>query len=125
MAIKELICIGCPMGCSLKVLMENGEAVRVEGHTCRKGEEYGKKECTHPMRTVTSTITLEGGILPRVPVKTKTEIPKEKIRECMEAIHTARAAAPVTIGQCLIENIAGTGVDIVACRDIKRSETDA
>lgn len=118
--MKEFICIGCPMGCPLKVFMENGEAVRVQGNTCKKGEEYGKKECIHPMRTVTSTIQLEGGMLTRVPVKTKTEIPKEKIRECMEVIRRTKVTAPVVIGQCLIENAAGTGVDVVACRNIEK-----
>ena len=34
---KNLICIGCPMGCPLTVKMEHGEVVSVTGNTCKRG----------------------------------------------------------------------------------------
>ena len=51
---KNLTCIGCPLGCALKVTID-GENVTVTGNTCKRGADYGAKEVTHPMRIVTST----------------------------------------------------------------------
>ena len=53
---RELICIGCPLGCMLTVDIENGEVVNVEGNTCPRGKAYAEKEVTNPMRIVTSTV---------------------------------------------------------------------
>ena len=72
METKELICIGCPLGCGLRVeLNEKGEAVSVSGNTCKRGEEYGKREVTAPVRTVTSIVKVQGGkapVVPRTPI---------------------------------------------------------
>lgn len=115
--VKELTCISCPLGCPLKVeLDENGGVVSVTGNTCKRGEEYGKKEVTAPTRTVTSTIKVEGASVPVTSVRTKTDIPKEKIFACMEAIRQAKVKAPVHIGDIVIQNVAGTGVDVAATK---------
>ena len=74
---RELICIGCPMGCRLAAEIEDGVVTHVTGNTCRRGEEYAKKECVAPMRTVTGTVALRGGRLPVLPVRTNGEVPKE------------------------------------------------
>ena len=34
MSERELICIGCPMGCPIVVKMEDGKVVSVTGNTC-------------------------------------------------------------------------------------------
>lgn len=113
----ELTCIQCPIGCALTVTVD-GEEVAVEGNTCPRGREYGIKEVTRPSRTVTSTIPVEGGELPRVSVKTRTDIPKDKISDVMAAIRSTALRAPVKIGQTVIENAAGTGVDIIATKTV-------
>lgn len=116
--VRELICISCPLGCSLKVeLDENGAVLSVTGNTCKRGEEYGKKEVTAPTRTVTSTVKVEGASVPVTPVRTKTDIPKEKIFACMEEIRKAVVKAPVHIGDVVLHNVAGTGVDVTATKD--------
>ena len=62
MAIIQLTCISCPLGCPLKVETdEKGAVVQVTGNTCKRGEIYGRKEVTAPERTVTSTVKVEGG----------------------------------------------------------------
>jgi CxxC motif-containing protein len=66
--VKELTCIVCPKGCALKVTLEGKEILKVEGHTCRRGEVYAKDECLTPMRTLTTTAAVIGGGV--VPVKT-------------------------------------------------------
>lgn len=117
MAIQELTCISCPLGCPLKVELDGqGQVLSVTGNTCRRGEEYGKKEVTAPTRTVTSTVRVEGGGVPVVSVRTKRDIPKEKIFACMEEIRKAVAKAPVRIGDVIIHNVAGTGVDVAATK---------
>ena len=37
---RELICIGCPMGCLLTVTLNQGKVEKVAGNTCPKGEAY-------------------------------------------------------------------------------------
>ena len=58
---RELICIGCPMGCPLTVQLEDGEILSITGQTCKRGEVYARNEVTNPTRIVTSTVMVEGG----------------------------------------------------------------
>ncbi len=114
---KTLICIGCPKGCLITVDKNKDGSLAITGNTCKKGEDYARNEMTAPKRTVTSVIKITGGKNRVVPVKTKEEIPKNKIWECMEAISAASVKAPVKLGDILIGNVAGTGVDVVATAD--------
>lgn len=115
---KNLICINCPMGCSITVRMEQGRVVSVSGNTCKRGEDYAKKEVTDPRRIVTSTVRVAGGDAPVVSVKTKQDISKDKIFDCMEAIREICVTAPVRIGDVILKNVADTGVDIVATKSV-------
>lgn len=114
----ELTCIGCPMGCPLVVEMENGAVSKVTGNTCPRGDAYGRKEVTNPTRIVTSTVRVEGGTLPVVSCKTRTDIPKGKIFDVARALKTVTVPAPVTIGQVLVDNVADTGVGIIATKNV-------
>lgn len=116
---KNLICIGCPMGCPLTVKMEHGEVVSVTGNTCKRGDIYARKEVTNPTRIVTSTVRVTGGNEAMVSVKTKEDIPKGKIFDCVKALKSVEAAAPVYIGDVLVKNIAGTGVDVIATKNVE------
>lgn len=113
----ELICIGCPMGCLMTAVKNNGDLF-VQGNTCPRGAEYAKKELTNPCRMLTSSVPVKNGETARVSVKTKGEIPKEKITECMKVVHTLLAEAPVEIGDIICTDIAGTGVDLVATKAV-------
>ncbi len=112
--VRDLTCVRCPMGCQIQVTLEGGEVTNVTGNTCPRGEEYARNEVVHPMRTVTSTVKVEGGVLPVVPVKTQHDIPKDKIMEAMEEINQVVVPAPVRIGDVLKEDLCGTGVALVA-----------
>lgn len=114
---RELICIGCPMGCPLVVELEGSDVVSVTGQTCKRGEVYARKEVTNPTRIVTSTVKVEGGKVDMVSVKTRDDIPKGKIFECVKALKDVTVKAPVQIGDVIVANVAGTGVDIVATKD--------
>lgn len=115
---KDLICIGCPLGCSMKVEVEGNQVLHVEGNTCKRGEDYARKEITNPTRIVTSSVIVEGGSQAVVPVKTRQDIPKGKIRESMSALKGIKVTAPVRIGDVIVSNVAGTGIDIVATKHI-------
>ena len=115
---RELICIGCPLGCPLTVEMKGTEVVSVTGNTCPNGDRYARKEVTDPRRTVTSTVRVLGGSLPVVSVKTAQDIPKNKIFDCMQELATIRDKAPVQEGDVIVSNIANTGVSVIATKEI-------
>lgn len=118
---RELICINCPLGCPLTVTIENGEVIKVTGNTCPRGEAYGRKECTNPTRIVTSTVRIEGGSLPVISVKTASDIPKGKMADVVSELKNVILTAPVHIGDVVVENIAGTGVNVIATRNVLSS----
>ena len=119
MAMKELICIGCPMGCQLTVDMRSDQEMLVTGNTCPRGEAYAKKELTHPTRIVTSTVKVIGGNKPYVSVKTASDIPKDKIMACMKALQKISVKAPVHMGEVIIENVAETGSMVIATKSVQ------
>ena len=114
----NLICIGCPLGCPLTVEMEGSEVKAVSGNTCPRGDAYARKELTNPTRIVTSTVRVAGGRLAMVSVKTASDIPKGKIFECVKALKDVEVKAPVKIGDVIVENVAGTGVNIIATKNV-------
>lgn len=115
---RELTCIGCPLGCTLTVTMDQGGLLEVSGNTCKRGDAYARKEVTHPTRIVTSTIKVSGGTVPIVSCKTKSDIPKDKIFDCIKAISGVTASAPIAIGDILLSDAAGTGIDVIATKDV-------
>lgn len=115
MAQKNMICITCPRGCHLSVDTQTGA---VTGNSCEKGAEYGKNELFHPMRVLTTTVRLEGKTGSRLPVKTAGPIPKELLFKAMEEANSRIVHSPVHTGDVILENIAGSGVALVACKEM-------
>lgn len=118
--VKEMTCIVCPMGCPLRVTMDGEEIVRVEGNTCPRGKNYAITEVTAPRRVLTSTVRVEGGHLPLCPVRTQGDIPKGLLFDAMGEVNALNIQAPVAIGDVLIPDICGTGVSLIACRNIRK-----
>lgn len=119
METRNLTCIGCPLGCSLSVEMNNGEVVSVTGNTCPRGDAYARKEVTNPTRIVTSTVRVSGGVAVMVSCKTKEDIPKGKIFEVTKALTDVVVPAPVKIGEVVLANVADTGVDVIATKNVE------
>ncbi len=118
---KELTCIVCPMSCHLEVTLDdNGEIVSVTGNTCKRGDKYARTELTSPVRMLTSTVKLEGGLYKRLPVITSDNIPKGSMAEVMEAISKVEIVAPVKINDIIIEDVCGLGVNIIASRSMEK-----
>lgn len=114
---RIMTCIGCPMGCELTVEVEDGKAVSVTGNTCGIGKKYAETEVSAPVRTITTTAMSDEGI--PVPVKTKENVPKDKITDVVRCIKNTRVKLPVRIGDIIAENVAGTGVAAVATKNVK------
>lgn len=119
MEIRNLTCIGCPMGCPLTVKLEDTEVISIEGNSCKRGAVYGKKEVTDPTRIVTTTVRVSGGTEPVVSVKTKEDIPKDKIFACIRAMKEITVPAPVHIGDVILRDVAHTGVDMIATKNVE------
>ena len=114
--MKELVCIVCPKGCRLHVDDENGYTVT--GNSCPRGAEYGKNEIQNPTRVLTSTVRLSGGAYRRCPVKTEKAVPKGKLLDIMKELNRVEVASPVSIGQVVLTNAAGTGVNVVVTKSL-------
>ena len=114
--IKNLICICCPMGFHLEVDIDKSS---VKGNSCKRGEDYGIMEVTDPKRIVTTTVKILESSEKLLPVKTKEGIPKDLIFKCMEELKEVKVKAPIEVGDVIIKNILGTGVDIVSCRTLR------
>ncbi|MBO8173915.1 MAG: DUF1667 domain-containing protein [Thermococcus sp.] len=116
--VYEFLCIRCPKGCRLKVMVEEGR-VTVDGYECLEGKKYGEEEVKNPKRIVTSTVRILNAKYPRLPVRTAEPVPKDKILDVINALKGVVVKAPVKRGQVIIENVAETGVDVIAERDME------
>lgn len=119
MGDKEIICIVCPMGCQM-VVSGNGDSTgwTVSGNACARGEKYGIKELSDPTRVLTTTVKLKRGRCKRLPVRSDAPIPKDRILDCMKVLNSVEVEAPVRMGGIIVENILGTGANIISARSI-------
>ena len=107
-------CITCPAGCMITVNVRDGAITGILGNSCERGEEYARSEVTSPVRMITSIVRADRADMPVVSVRTRNAIPKDKIDECVSALQKINVSAPVSIGDVIIEDVAGTGIDIIA-----------
>jgi CxxC motif-containing protein len=118
---KEFICIVCPNSCRLKVSGEGG-VFKVSGNECKRGEQHGIQEYQEPLRMLSTTVAVQGGALPRLPVISTGEIPKIKLNECLALLYKMELAAPLRCGETIVKNICGTGADVIASRTLNRKK---
>ena len=117
METRNFICINCPLGCPLTVTLDGGQIVSVTGNTCKRGAAYAEAEILHPERMLTTTVTVDGRRR-MLAVRTRSAIPKDKIFDAMHVLYGAHAAAPVRIGDVIVPDICGTGVDVIASENL-------
>ena len=116
---QEVTCIVCPLGCRILVKTDGTTADVVEGNKCKKGVEYAQSEALDPRRMLTSSIYIEDGNWPLVSVKSTQPVPKGKVFAVLAEIKKTTVKAPVTSGQVLLKNVAGTGINIVATKTVQ------
>lgn len=121
--IKELICVICPNGCQLQAEIQEGEppvVTDVTGNLCDKGPDWARQEIINPMRTIASSVLVDDGDFPMVSVRTDSPISLKKIFDVMEEIRSLRIKAPVSIGDLIIEDVAGLPCNIIATRNVQK-----
>jgi len=116
--LQEIICVACPKGCRLEVTRKEGE-ILVTKEGCKRGIEYAVNEIKDPRRMVASTVRVSNALHPLVPVYTSAPFPKGRIRELLAEIRKVNLFTPVKMNQVIIENALGTGINVIASRDLK------
>jgi CxxC motif-containing protein len=94
--------------------------VEVRGNSCKRGLEFARQEHSDPRRMVTTTVRVEGGRWARLPVRTREAVPKAEVLALCRALHALTLTAPVAMGTVVLTDALGTGVDVVASRDMPR-----
>jgi len=117
----EIICVACPHGCRLEATRQEGGEILISNAGCKRGQEYAINEITDPRRMVATTVRINHGIHPLLPVYTSAPFPKGRIQDLLREIRKVELKAPVNAGQVVLADALGTGIDVVASRDIKSS----
>jgi len=118
---KKLVCVSCPVGCELEVEVEAGQVISVAGNRCPRGEAYAREEVIDPKRVLPTSVKVMGGELPLVSVRTDRPIPKRLIPRAMEVIRGLAVPAPVGLGQVLVQDLVGTGANLIATRAVPKA----
>ncbi len=116
---EKIICITCPKGCTLEVTREGQTVLKVDGSGCKRGSKYVEEELKDPRRMIASTVRIRGGLHPLLPVYTATPFPKPRIRELLAALRQVEVCAPVRMGDVVLADALGTGIDVVASKTIQ------
>lgn len=115
---RSFLCVSCPIGCPLSVDLEGGKFSMVSGNKCPMGAGYARNEVTNPLRLFTSVVQVEGGALPVCPVRSENPVPLARILDIAGELASVKVSAPIRIGQVILPDVCGVGVDIVATRDL-------
>jgi len=118
--VKVIRCIVCPTGCAIQAIDDGKGNVTFEGHTCKRGLEYAEQEYYEPKRILTTTIRVENGFLPLIPVRTDTPILKDKLKDVLKEIAKIKVQPPIKMGDKLIENVLDLDANVVASRDLNK-----
>ena len=114
---KDLVCIVCPVGCRLKITGTIDD-MTVTGESCKKGIAYAHEEMINPVRMVCTTVRITGGVHSVIPVKTDRAIADKFKLEVVKAVKDIVLASPVKMGDVIVSDLFGTGVNLVAERDM-------
>ncbi len=118
--MKEIICVVCPKGCRVQVRGQAGRVDEISGHQCARGEKYARSEFLDPRRILTSSVRLSGPGRNLLPVRSSEPLPRDRLLDCMAEIKKRRVDRPVAMHQVIIENILGTGVNMIACLPLEK-----
>jgi CxxC motif-containing protein len=116
--VKVIRCIVCPTGCEIKAIKDPKGDISFEGYTCKRGLEYAEQEFYEPKRILTTTMLVENGLLPLIPVRTDIPILKEKLKDALIVIAKNKVKAPIKMGDVLIKNILNLDANVIASRDL-------
>ena len=115
----ELTCVVCPNGCLLTVWQKDGKT-HVEGAACKNGVRYGETELTDPRRVLTTSVAVNGGVLPLVSVRSTAPIQKRFLKDAVAALRHVTVDAPVRIGDPVYEDPA-MELTLLASRNVDKA----
>ncbi|MGC9359209.1 MAG: DUF1667 domain-containing protein [Anaerolineae bacterium] len=115
---RSLICVTCPVGCNLTVVLDGDEIVEVRGAGCRRGEDFVREELTDPRRMLASTVRVAGGRYPLVPVRSVEPLPKALLLPTAQLLREIVLRAPVAEHQVVLQDVLDSGVSIVTSRSM-------
>ncbi|GIM29248.1 molybdopterin oxidoreductase [Clostridium polyendosporum] len=118
--VFKVICTVCPNGCKMNIHELSAGNYDIIGYRCEKGKKYAEQEITNPARILTATIKINNGFIKRLPVRSKESIPKNTILKIIEILKKVEIEAPVSVGDIIIENILGTGINIIASKSVPK-----
>ncbi len=126
---RELVCISCPVGCRLEAERNDDGSLTVTGNQCPKGEEWAREEINAPKRVVTTTVAVDAGgrgknDRSRVPVRTDKPLPVESIAPLLQKLHSMTVQAPVRLGDIILGDFEGTGVNVTASLSLDVKQAD-
>ncbi len=113
-------CIVCPIGCQAELTVKSRQVLDVKGCSCERGIAYAVEEYVAPKRVLTTSVRIRNGSIYMLPVRTSKPIPRELLRKAMDTLLKVEVVAPVKIGELVLGNLLGTGVDVVASRSVPR-----
>ena len=113
----------CPSECALTIetrIDENGveHVLSVQGNRCARGRKFAEQEIIRPMRILATTIVVRGGDEKLLPVRTARPIPRDLHLSAMRDIRHTSVPAPVHMGDVVMSDLLGTGVDLVASMNV-------
>jgi CxxC motif-containing protein len=117
---KHFVCVVCPIGCEIDVVHEGSTIVSMEGNKCEKSVEFVSQELIEPMRTLTTTVRIQGSRWTVVPVRTDRAVPRRLFPRVMKRLRLVELQAPVNMLDVVLRDILHTGANIVATRSMPR-----
>jgi CxxC motif-containing protein len=118
--VKQYTCIVCPRSCKIDLTIKDDNSYEIKGNSCKRGESYVINEYTNPKRMLTTTVKIENGLYKNIPVVSDQEVEKSKLFDCLKYLYSIKVKAPIKEGDIIVENILGTGVNIIAARDMAK-----
>lgn len=120
---RHFHCTTCPSECALTIetrIDENGleHVLSVQGNRCARGRKFAEQEIIRPMRILATTIVVRGGDEKLLPVRTARPIPRDLHLSAMRDIRHTSVTAPVHMGDVVMSDLLGTGVDLVASMNV-------
>jgi len=92
--------------------------LKVSGNFCARGIPYALQEVKEPKRNLTYVVKVAGKETP-LPVRTDEMIAKHLIPEVVKILRQTVVQAPVAFNAVIIENVLGTGVNIISSAELK------
>ena len=98
-----------------------GGVESVSGNGCHLGPLWARQEVEDPLRTLTTSVRVLRGAEELVSVRTAVPIPRRLVADALAVAKELRIEAPVALGRVVAENLAGTGVNLIATRSVEFS----